>query len=1473
MNWLEEMNKQNQTGEEEDLNFVQKLNADEQISSIPESSPIESNWLGEMEAENKAQTISKPSQATKWLGDMKGDLTAEKAVEGVQGTAEAIGQLGWAAYSFIPSMILGGTAMGTLKTLNLLGDKEQKISPKQIHFETKVAAGWLPSLAGEPKTETGRKISENVGEFFHKLFSGPRAIGEDMTEFYGPNIGWASEQVLTLGLCKFMHACSKELKTGINKVTKAIKERAAASPKMKEKANELNDLMKDIEKSKTPSDLDARFQRKVDELEAIMQAENLHELEIWQKKQAKGQEAILPHEATRPIKLAEAPAPELNPIAQRILDLGRKESVKANKKLQERIDQQKLERYKEYLETLKPEDAPAPSLRLAEQLLKKGREQKISAQEALRELTQRQELVLDTETPLANKPFKIPEAPPVELPEAFQRIKEFSDMAKKVRDSKQKDSTLARQRTEDRINKPKIKPMTIEDIKKGKERRGEVPEHKRQLDERAEEKVKDKTVHKTEKEIEPDILASMEENIITEVKDGLTIAKDMGIYKTILQALEAKKTRKEIMSELKKEEYYKEDLKDLNYNPEDIKLSIRAIDIAERKNSSSLQKLQEQMKREAKTIEDLNQRMSKEFEIDPETGRLPGVEKPKPVKKDLGTSDILAEYHARQQPVKLSGGEGVAKSEFMARRSAEAQGLIGELVKDPHSEGWLLKPTKEQIKAKNKQVKREWDEQMREVEGDKVKFKKEKWEDLMEEEGFNPWNEKGSITLDMKDVKKIRDFLLSRKIKGVNAEKLLQAQGISRENINLILDMTIGKKTVPMGEPDQSSQWLKPNQKPEQLIAGRKLPGNRTAPAVKRGDARIIEQAHNINAPVLGEKVRHMQTSEGIFTSIGKELRNLFYRKATEIEKRASDISVDLIKQSNALKKTLPLFERAKSSERIDNYAVSQQEGGVARLKNMGVDIVTELTPKETVVYDALQKLYKELYPKINKERVAAGYEAFPAEINYSMWAHDLSKLKELKNVTVFDKNKKVQDSLKDIREIPSLRDRTGRATSMKGHEKHRGGVDTPGYLELDAFRNFERYAMIAGDAIGKTSKLAYMHELMHPRFELYKNAPNTYNFLNEWLDYQKGKEPIMFITNPRARRILSKLSSNIAVSYLTYALRSSVVQFSSLNNTLAEVGVKRFAQGSVKLTSPEEIKRAQKASNILSTRTPESILMDAADSYPLFPGKTGKVLHKVGKEVKQKGILPLSFTDTIVSYGTWFAAEAEGISRFKKSLEYKKLDKSKRAKATQDFARDFADDAVVRAQGSAARSARAPIQRTAEGKFITTLQTFTIANFDYLSRHVLGIRNPDITKPQQVRKIMTWLISSTLISQAFDQAGWNSPIPQPVKAYNESMGQTDNKVKAIKESALELLEFIPIYGGKYKYESELTGAVAEQLVRLGGGDMTALPRLMGQPGFSTLLKGYRAYDADGTAADILLGRYIEKKKKRSRGIKGVKGL
>ena len=56
-----------------------------------------------------------------------------------------------------------------------------------------------------------------------------------------------------------------------------------------------------------------------------------------------------------------------------------------------------------------------------------------------------------------------------------------------------------------------------------------------------------------------------------------------------------------------------------------------------------------------------------------------------------------------------------------------------------------------------------------------------------------------------------------------------------------------------------------------------------------------------------------------------------------------------------------------------------------------------------------------------------------------------------------------------------------------------------------------------------------------------------------------------------------------------------------------------------------------------------------------------------------------------------------------------------------------YADDVVAKTQGLGIKGAVSDIQSTRSLKWLSMLQTFAIADFNFVARDIVGIKNPDI--------------------------------------------------------------------------------------------------------------------------------------------------
>jgi hypothetical protein len=306
----------------------------------------------------------------------------------------------------------------------------------------------------------------------------------------------------------------------------------------------------------------------------------------------------------------------------------------------------------------------------------------------------------------------------------------------------------------------------------------------------------------------------------------------------------------------------------------------------------------------------------------------------------------------------------------------------------------------------------------------------------------------------------------------------------------------------------------------------------------------------------------------------------------------------------------------------------------------------------------------------------------------------------------------------------------------------------------------------------------------------------------------------------------------------LSGTVRSALIQPTALLGSFVELN-HHIVTGLVKSLDPKEWKRAYETSNTLITRSPDVAIYEAMEG-------SGKLL-KAQRKIANAALTPLTVLDQLSATATWLGAEA-------------------RAKALKmEDPVKYADSIVDKTQASAAKTNRAPIQRHILGQTVTGLQTFVINHWGWLTRDVLGIGKADRSNPETVANVMKFVMATALINSAYeDFLNIKSPVATPIREYERIKDETDDNSKAIMAASKELLEYIPIYGGTIKYGSQFGGPLVNTLWDLyseaekGEIGYKEVGKLMGIPGTNQFSKSYRAYEREGSLADIILGRYIE---------------
>jgi hypothetical protein len=309
----------------------------------------------------------------------------------------------------------------------------------------------------------------------------------------------------------------------------------------------------------------------------------------------------------------------------------------------------------------------------------------------------------------------------------------------------------------------------------------------------------------------------------------------------------------------------------------------------------------------------------------------------------------------------------------------------------------------------------------------------------------------------------------------------------------------------------------------------------------------------------------------------------------------------------------------------------------------------------------------------------------------------------------------------------------------------------------------------------------------------------------------------------------------------LSFAMRSTLIQPAALVASATELN-HHLVTGLFKAANPKEWERAHRQSNTLVTRSPDVSIYETMEDL-----SAGGRLKRAQRKAFDIGLMPLTILDKVAATATWLAAEAKA-----KKLGFEDVNK-------------YADSIVDKTQASAARTNRSPIQRHIIGQTITGLQTFVINHWGWLTRDVLGINNAKMSNADVMARVTKFVVATTLMNAVYeDLIGYTSPSATPIRAYQETLDETDDQLKAMIAGTKELTEFIPVWGSTLKYGTQFGGPLVNTLLEmpevLSKGEIPykQISQLAGVPGTNQFSKSYRAYQREGDMWDIILGRYVE---------------
>ena len=556
-----------------------------------------------------------------------------------------------------------------------------------------------------------------------------------------------------------------------------------------------------------------------------------------------------------------------------------------------------------------------------------------------------------------------------------------------------------------------------------------------------------------------------------------------------------------------------------------------------------------------------------------------------------------------------------------------------------------------------------------------------------------------------------------------------------------------------------------------------------------------------------------------------------------------------------------------------------EQAGGPEIARNMGMEIpvldIEIRSPKGAKAHKFIRDRYNELRDRVNKVRDKAGEKRMKDEPFFS---HYMTDLESLGQNPLHMKAELLEDTLYNHK----------RTTTFNPAKRRIANQNNRTLLETDPFKVLDHYNDMALNYIHHAETLAWVHELVGDFKEPFKVEkingltgklesknykglkyanPKLYKALQAWKDHLAGVVPDSNIP-PFWQKAMKALMGNVVVSTMSGNIASYLNQSAATIQANKALGNKFQAQGIYDLI--RSAKPGSKLWQFMKENSNEMArrfgMFDVTFGEIMRPGaltrKAGKLgtalrgINKTKKAVGKAGMMPVAIVDYATAAATWFGAYRQGM---------KILKDSKRAV-------QWADDVVIRTQGSGSMSEISPVQRSPLGKFVTTLQTFAISNWNFLAKDVLGYKNPKMTSGDRFSAITRFMIGTTMLNYVFeDVMGVNSPMPNLISAAIDSVKNGDDPHEVALKIVIEATEVVPVLGSVSKFGGPLGGVVVQQLERaLKFGDpmmvAEALARLAGIPGVSQMKKSARQIKQGGSTADVFTGGLYKPKKKSSGG-------
>lgn len=328
---------------------------------------------------------------------------------------------------------------------------------------------------------------------------------------------------------------------------------------------------------------------------------------------------------------------------------------------------------------------------------------------------------------------------------------------------------------------------------------------------------------------------------------------------------------------------------------------------------------------------------------------------------------------------------------------------------------------------------------------------------------------------------------------------------------------------------------------------------------------------------------------------------------------------------------------------------------------------------------------------------------------------------------------------------------------------------------------------------LGKRHLTASGKEKIDPYF-LSREKPGLYKFLRRLNNQLAGRDPEAWGSwGPREEKIIRKITSNIAGATIGFLARTGLVQVSALKNTAGITGRYTFA-GIYDALDIGKFKAARRESPFLR------VSISDAELDAIFQGGV------IGK-TKRAATAHIKYMDAWTRTASYLAA--------KRYIEANNAKiRSGKLKGKIYEGKDLiweAERITAKTQASGLATDIAPIQRSAAGKALYLLQTFTINDWNLFYKDILGVGKEGMSYRRRGMRLFNYALATAAVNTLLeDLFQINSPSPTPIKTIMRLAEEGEDPATITKEVTLDLLGTVPGLFGSLRYGSSTFGLAVD---------------------------------------------------------------